>query len=288
MLTAAELKQVKDYLAQYGKKDSQLPSARTPLTGQEQISIVQDGQSKIAPFSEILEQMDYPLDKDILTYAEYIALPVKSTQTLYIITDDGTATGNVVQIFLGELPLREAGNNSIRLSASPSVVFLNGSTNVTLTATASRDADSIVIKEGESTIAEATFVPSLQATVEVNTSTQFKVFAAMLGYSYQDSVNVTAINPIYYGSGSGLDDFWANKVQYQNATTTPARAYDVTVRANGDYVYFAVPNSMTIHSATLSGFDFPLDSTVDTSKPGYKIYKSANTYVVDTLNIVIV
>jgi len=39
MLTSAELKQISDYLAQYGVKDSQLQQAG-PITGREYVALV--------------------------------------------------------------------------------------------------------------------------------------------------------------------------------------------------------------------------------------------------------
>lgn len=47
MLTSAELKQISDYLAQYGVKDSQLQQAG-PITGREYVALVQNGENKIA------------------------------------------------------------------------------------------------------------------------------------------------------------------------------------------------------------------------------------------------
>ncbi len=67
MLTQAELKQIRDYLLMYGKKDSELSAAETPLTGFEQVAIVQNGINKIVPLSEIQETIGIELKKDVLT-----------------------------------------------------------------------------------------------------------------------------------------------------------------------------------------------------------------------------
>lgn len=291
MLTTSELKQVKHYLELYSKKDSQLDKARTPLTGEEYLAIVQDGTNKIAPFSEILETIDYPLDKDILSYDKYVAIEHKSTQTLYIITDTGDSTGNVLQIFLGELPLKESDNDSVSLVVSSSVVFIDPSESVNLTATASKYADTIKItKNGTDIISGSGITVSTSDTV--STTTEYIAQANILGKTYTDSKTVTAVNPIYYGSGSSISDFWdddEHRVKYNTPTIIPYRTYNITVRHTGDFVYFAVPSSMEIHKATMNGFDFPLDDP-DTSISGYKIYPSSNTYDAtgsNTLNIVI-
>lgn len=290
MLTRSDLEQIKNYLALYGKKDSQLVKAITPLTGKEYLSLVQDGVNKIAPFSEILETIDYPLDKDILSYDEYVAIEYKSTQTLYIITDTGDSTGNVLQIFLGELPLKESGNDSVNLVVNHSVVFAGSGTSVNLTVTASKYAEVIKItKNGVDIISGSGTTVSTSDTVSV--TTEYIAQANILGNPYTDSKTVTAVNPIYYGSGSSVSDFWEerHKVKFNTPTTSPYRTYNVTVRNDEDKVYFAVPSSMEIHKATMNGFDFPLDNP-DTSISGYKIYPSSNTYDAtgsDTLNIVI-
>lgn len=290
MLTKSDLEQIRNYLALYGKKDSQLEKARTPLTGKEYLSLIQDGKNKIAPFSEILETIDYPLDKDILSYAEYVAIEDKSTQTMYIITDTGDSTGNVLQIFLGELPLKESGSDSVSLFVSPSVVFMNSGKAVNLTATASKYADTIKItKNGTDVISGSG--PTISTADTVNTTTDYVAQATILGNTYTDTKTITAVNPIYYGSGSSVSDFWeeGHKVKFNTPTISPYRTYNVTVRNNGDKVYFAIPSSMEIHKATMNGFDFPLDNP-DTSISGYKIYPSSNTYNAtgsNTLNIVI-
>ena len=207
MLTKSDLEQIKNYLALYGKKDSQLVKAVTPLTGKEYISLVQDGVNKIAPFSEILETIDYPLDKDILSYAEYTAIENKSTQTLYIVTDTGDSTGNVLQIFLGELPLKESGNDSVSLVVGSSVVFTDSSTSVNLTATASKYADTIKITKNGTDIISGSGT-TISTTDTVNTTTNYVAKATILGNIYTNTKTVTAVNPIYYGSGSSVSDFW--------------------------------------------------------------------------------
>lgn len=285
MLTTSELKQVKHYLELYSKKDSDLQSAETPLTGYEQLAILQNGVNKIVPLSEIQETIGIELKKDVLTYSDYLQIENPQSNTLYVCTTEDGVT--VMQIFLQGLPLLPSSGSILSLGVSPSTIFLGIDTNVTITGTASPASDNMKILKGSTEIISGSGT-TVSATDTINETTKYTVQASILGYNYTKNQTVTAVNPIYYGSGSGIDNFWANKVQFNTPTTSPYRTYDVTVRNKGNFVYFAVPNSMTIHSASLSGFDFPLDSTVDTSKPGYKIYKSANTYVPDTLSIVII
>lgn len=285
MLTNSELNQIKNFLALYGKKDSQLENAEIPLTGFEQLAILQGGKNKIVPLSEIQETIGIELKKDVLTYSGYLQIENPQSNTLYVCTtEDGS---NVMQVFLQGLPLLPSSESTLTLGVSPNTIFSGIDTNVTVTGTANPAADTMKILRGSIEIISGSGA-TVSATDTIDSTTSYTVQAKILGYSYTKTQTVTAVNPIYYGSGSSIDNFWANKVQFNTPTTSPYRTYDVTVRNNDDFVYFAVPNSMTIHSASLSGFDFPLDSNVDTSKPGYKIYKSANTYVPDTISIVIV
>ena len=68
-----------------------------------------------------------------------------------------------------------------------------------------------------------------------------------------------------------------------------AGTYNINVAQNGSYVWFNVPSSMTIHGATMSGFEFPLEAPTNVTINGvaYKSYRSSNTYNAGTLTIVI-
>lgn len=101
MLTQFELNQIKEYLALYGKKDSQLENAELPLTGAEYVAIVQKGKNKKTPLYEIIEALQGNLSKDTLTYSEYLALEAQGkvkTNTIYICTTENG--DHTVQVFL--------------------------------------------------------------------------------------------------------------------------------------------------------------------------------------------
>ena len=77
---------------------------------------------------------------------------------------------------------------------------------------------------------------------------------------------------IYYGAGeteSSATTVFSNLV-------SPAGTYNVTVSTTGHYIFFVIPNSMSISSATMSGFDFPLSEPTATTMGGeaYKVYRS--------------
>lgn len=91
---------------------------------------------------------------------------------------------------------------------------------------------------------------------------------------------------MYVGAGAVYTNV-VNDSHKQSARTSAGGTFNVTVASAGQYVFFVVPSSMTINKVTLSGFDFPLLAADTTSKSGYKIYKSANTYKAGTLTLVV-
>lgn len=100
------------------------------------------------------------------------------------------------------------------------------------------------------------------------------------------SVSISVVNPMYVGAGAAYTAV-VNDSHKQSARTSASGTYNVTVASSGQYVFFVVPSSMTINKVTLSGFDFPLDAADTTSKSGYKIYKSSNTYKAGAISLVV-
>lgn len=100
------------------------------------------------------------------------------------------------------------------------------------------------------------------------------------------SVSISVVNPMYVGAGAAYADVVTDDCK-QSARTSASGTFNVTVASDGQYVFFVVPSSMTINKVTLSGFDFPLNAADTSSKSGYKIYKSANTYKAGTLTLVV-
>lgn len=100
------------------------------------------------------------------------------------------------------------------------------------------------------------------------------------------TVSISVVNPMYVGAGAAYADVVVENCK-QSARTSASGTYNVTVASNGQYVFFVVPSSMTINKVTLSGFDFPLLAADTTSKSGYKIYKSANTYKAGAMTLVV-
>lgn len=181
-----------------------------------------------------------------------------------------------------------AGNITFTAGASPNVIFIGSSTPATITATASKECD-IVIKQGSTVLKSDTNVKTLSVTTAgLSNTTSYTAEFTFKGKTTTKTATVTAVGPIYYGSGAVYTDVKNDAHKYGTATTTPARTYAVNVASNGQRVFFLVPATMTINKATLSGFDFPLtmsEQVIDGVR--YKVYTSDNTYDAGTINIVI-
>lgn len=82
--------------------------------------------------------------------------------------------------------------------------------------------------------------------------------------------------PIYYGAGTT----YADATSVASARITPAGEYPVSVATNGSYLFFLVPDSMTINRATMNGLSIPMQAPESVLKDGYsyKSYRSTLQY----------
>ena len=178
---------------------------------------------------------------------------------------------------------------TVNLAASPSLILVgNESVEIALSATASKSASSIIIGKGMQIIASGSGI-SLSGTNTITPTEagdiQYGSQFIIAGVTKTKSCIVTAVYPIRTGSGAAYVD----GTPLTTPKTNPAGTYNITVANDGDYVYFNVPATMTIHGATMSGFTFPLEEPQSVTIGGvaYKSYRSSNTYDAGTLTIVI-
>lgn len=178
------------------------------------------------------------------------------------------------------------GSSVVSLSATPAIVYAGESVSVTLTATSSPAASSIVLtgnglEENLGSGTRQTYTHNL--TFQNAGSVTYKATFSVSGKTKEATRNVTAVFPIYYGAGA---DYNAATIK-ASARTSPAGTYTIAVGTKGHKVFFLVPTNMTIKKATLSGFDFPLTET-SVTKDGltYRCY-SSDGLLADTLEIII-
>lgn len=195
-----------------------------------------------------------------------------------------------------ELQLTQARINSLVLggalnagiTATPSPVLVGTESTINIVASIDTPADSIKIRKGETNIATGSGVSlSCTDTITPDSTGNIPYIAefALGGLLKSVSKNVVAVYPIMYGAG----DEYTDAQTQASARTTPAGTYNIVVQNDEDYVFFVVPRTMSINNATMSGFDFPLQTpvNVEIGSVEYKYYQSGNTYNVGTLTIVI-
>ena len=171
-------------------------------------------------------------------------------------------------------------------------IFIVGERAFTLTASTNTNAESIVIKQGSNVIATGSG-KTLAKSVTVNQATVGNIsYTAEFTFAGDNkrTTNATVyfVNKIYVGSGAVYTDVTTD-AHAVSARKSPAGTYTVTVAENGQYVFFVIPATMSITKATLSGFDFPLESPVSETidNVSYKVYRSSNTNDAGTYQIVI-
>jgi hypothetical protein len=187
----------------------------------------------------------------------------------------------------------EKATFTVKRTSGSNVYFCSTAMDYYIQADCSIVADKIVISQGgtaKNTVTsnkQCIYHESKTASAITSPTTLTYTATATLGsITKTASVSVYVVNPIYIGAASTYTTVVADTYK-QTARTSVAGTYTVTVNTSGDYVFFVVPSQMTINKVTLSGFDFPLLSADTSSKTGYKIYKSANTYKAGTLTLVV-
>ena len=179
-----------------------------------------------------------------------------------------------------------ADKATVSLTASPSVVFIGEQKAITLTAKSSPVATSTVIKKGNTEIQTGTTgTVTGSDTITPSGDVSYQAEFVIAGITRTANATVSAVHPIYVGAGATA----AAATTKQSAKTSPAGTYNIPVATSGSYVWFLVPNTMSISSAKKNGFNLQLEAPTTTTKDGvtYKVYRSSNTYDAGTETIVI-
>lgn len=179
------------------------------------------------------------------------------------------------------------GSIGIQITVSPNIIYQGTHAVVTIVARMINNqiADTITITDGNEIYTEHNVV-IVEHEFTIEQTTNIVAEALQTGFTYENSVYVNAVNPIYVGSAADYTTIYADGYK-QSIRLTPAGTYNITVPENGDKVYFIVPSNMTINRATMSGFEFSLDAPQTDLIEGYKVYTSSNTYDAGNLTIII-
>lgn len=187
----------------------------------------------------------------------------------------------------------EKATFTVKRTSGNSIYFVGEVIDAYIQADCSITADTITISQGgteKNSVTDAKqciyHETKTAGTTTAPTTLTYTAKAVIGDVTKTASVSISVVNPMYVGAGAAYADVVVGGCK-QSARTSASGTYNVTVASDGQYVFFVVPNSMTINKVTLSGFDFPLLAADTTSKSGYKIYKSANTYKAGTLTLVV-
>ena len=171
----------------------------------------------------------------------------------------------------------------VSASASPSVIYKNTATNVTVSATMKNSllASLIQIKDGNDIVHSGTNTNSISKTLSLNLSADktYSIVATYQGMTFNTSVKVSARYPIYVGMGTSASAVAVdgNKL---TARTSASGTYTKSATANGQHFYILVPSDiLALSNFTMGGAPFAMTSTTQTINGiSYKVYESGATY----------
>ena len=168
---------------------------------------------------------------------------------------------------------------------------------VRLVASCSVEA-TITIKRGDEVIATSDNATTLSATALFDSSTTNLINVFTAEFKIGELVKTATANAGVMFAVCGVDWTDAQGVSPDQedtyVKTSPAGTYNVnvdkyvSVAAPGPFhVYFIIPRSMSISGATMGGFNFPLQSGVNSTFQGAdcKYYESSNGYPEGILTI---
>jgi non-canonical (house-cleaning) NTP pyrophosphatase len=263
-----------------GSTNEQYASAKAVYTI---VKDKEDKSNKVTSISSSRTDTQYPTAK-----ATYNGLETKENISNKVNMISQDSTHNEYPSAKAVYDAIAADRAVVNISTSKNVVFVGVESSISLNAATSIEATNIRINRDSEQIATGSGMSltySDTITPQSPGGITYTAYFTVIGFNKSATKSVLAVYPIMYGSG----DDYTDATTKASARSTVAGTYNITVGSNGEFVFFVVPRNMSINSAKMSGFDFPLQEPVNVDIDGvaYKYYKSANTYDADTLTIVI-
>lgn len=178
-------------------------------------------------------------------------------------------------------------HSQLTLSVSPTIIEKGVNTPVTVQWAfkfndTNMNPDSIKILENTTEI--NTDVGTKVISRNISSTTKYVAQSSLKGVPKIQQVTVNAYYPMYFGSSS-LDQITDVTVLVKQALkASPAGTYNILVNEN-EYVWWCVPNTMTIKSIKSGGFDIPIEAPIIVN--GYKCYRTSSRLKAGTMNCVI-
>lgn len=178
----------------------------------------------------------------------------------------------------------------ITITASPNIIYKDETSDVDVTVrmTDGAIADKITLYVDDVEEESVENASRLDTTISVIDTTVLYAVAKRQGLDYDVQSQITGVRPYWVGADAQYTSI-IDDAHQQNIKANPNGTYNITVPSNGDYVFFVIPEDMTIHRATMGGFEFPLDAPQSIEVEGhvYLVYASSNTYDAGVITIVI-
>ena len=125
-----------------------------------------------------------------------------------------------------------------------------------------------------------------QHLVPISDTTTFTIDIQYKGVTKTASTKVNAYYPKYYGYSTKATLTSSDILAFTKQTISSSVAGFGSMNVpEGNYVWFCVPSTMTIHKVTSSGFDVPMEAPINvviSGKDTYKCYRSSNTFKAGT------
>lgn len=179
---------------------------------------------------------------------------------------------------------------TVALAATPTAVFADGETHSIVFRATSTPTDATVTFAGDGEEPETNTTESGLATFDRNVSSEDRVTLSyhadfeIAGVSKgRKTATVALVWPIYYGHGA---NYGAATLQASETPRASAGGTYTIATADGEHIYFELPDNMTLHSISLvSTYETSLSfREIASSREGYKAYENVEERGAGTYN----
>ena len=319
IFTQEQINEIKQRLALSGSKDIQFPLAELPLTGEEVIAIVQNGENKRVSIEEFYEEFSQYIDGservdffNVSRYAQRIAdadnsIALTLAEAVELCPEDVKRGGQVITFvgnegnwaiwqYKGTTPenwndtetswvnLDYNPNLGIIFTASDTSVPFGESKNIYLHFETSDGGKASVVQLFINNELFKTYkdVATLDINKEVSKESLFTLKVSQYGYEYEESHQVLISYPAWIGAGESYDEVIKDANKFE-AIDSIDGTYTTTFDKSANLIA-VVPKSFIIGPITMSGFEVPMEPASYQKIEGvdYAIYMSSNKYIAGT------
>lgn len=324
IFTQEQINEIKQRLALSGSKDPQLPLADLPLSGEETIALVQQGENKRVSIEEFYEEFSQYIDGservdffNVSRYAQRVAdtdesVALTLNEAVVLCPEDVRRGGQVLTFInregnwmLWQYKGTDASNWEdtstmwVNLESDPNlgVIFTVSDSVVPVGETKSIYLHFETSDGGEASIVQLLVNDEVYRTykntytfdlnINVDAETEFTVKAYQYGYEYIETHKVLVSYPAWVGAGENYDDVVEEPHKIQ-VTDTMDGTYNIVFNYTA-YLVILVPKHLTLGPIKMSGFDVPMQTTYTQKIDNidYIVYMSANRYVAGTHTFVV-